>query len=226
VTDRTGEFSPLSCDNNYRCNVARDFVPGCFNRYIFVLAEIDARVARTEEVVLHPFVPRHRYGPVVLVATVPVVVPTSSSAAATTTAAASASFAAVLVPTAASVARLLRFLPAIITGQVTLPFLKAATAAAATAGATASTPIIVSFERLAILVASIPAQKKIQTVNIRSAIATGSETNLRSSGATISPENEKTNTETSNKHNPGLQCDLRGNCATDGRILLNYCVCY
>lgn len=162
MTDRTGEFSPLSCDNNYRCNVARDFVPGCFNRYIFVLAEVDARVARAEEVVLHPFVPRHRYGPVVLVATVPVVVPTSSSAAATTTAAASASFAAVLVPTAASVARLLRFLPAIITGQVTLPFLKAATAAAATAGATASTPIIVSFERLAILVASIPAQKKFK----------------------------------------------------------------
>ncbi|KAJ3653663.1 hypothetical protein Zmor_012902 [Zophobas morio] len=169
--NRTGQTPRKRLRKTHRCNVTRDFIPGCFNRYIFVLAEVDARIASAEEVLLDPLVPRHRYSPVVLVATIAVVVP-ASTAAATAAAAATSALVAGFVPAAAASLslRLLGLLPTIITGQVTLPFLIAATA---------STPII-SLERLAVLevVTTIPAaigEQQVSKLNPRIIVDSQSE---------------------------------------------------
>lgn len=99
----------------YRWNVAGDFVTGGLDRYVLVLAEIDARVTGAEQFGLQAFVTRQRYGPVG-------VVPASAASALVVPATAAAAAASFLP--AAVVARLLRFLPAVITVQVTVPILK------------------------------------------------------------------------------------------------------
>lgn len=94
--------------------MTRDFVAGCLNRNIFILAEVDARVSGTKHVEFDAFVPRQGYGPVSLVMTI---VPTTPSATCSTT------LSSLIVPPAI-VSGFLWFLPAIVTGHVTLPFLE------------------------------------------------------------------------------------------------------
>lgn len=104
--------------------MTRDFVPGCFNRYIFVLAEIDSRITRAEQFLLQTLVPLHRYRPIVFV--VPSIVPSTTATAA-------------IVPLvirrvvpATGIARLFgRLLPSVVARQIALLVLTATAAGAA-----------------------------------------------------------------------------------------------